>query len=74
MLVVLTTYASAGTLTEPVVEEVMKTEMAGASNSSGGILPYVSLLFLAVVVTLVASKNDASDVDNSTDIPPGVLF
>ena len=49
---VIASSASAGTLTEPVVEEIMEP----AGSSSGGII--VPLLLLGVVAALIASKDD----------------
>lgn len=53
--------ANAGTLTEPVVEEVMEPEMEAAGSSSGGIL--IPLLILAGVAALIASNGDDDDDD-----------
>lgn len=48
--------ANAGTLTEPVIEEVKEPEMATGSSSSGGVL--IPLLLLAAVAALIASNDN----------------
>lgn len=54
----LSAYAAvAGTLTEPVIEEV--AEMTEKGSSSGGIL--LPLLLLALVGAAIASKGDDDD-------------
>lgn len=49
------TSSFAGTLTEPVVEEVMEAAEGSSASSSGGIL--LPLLGLAVVAALIASDD-----------------
>ena len=56
---VIASSASAGTLTEPVVEDVMEPEMAATDSSSNGIL--VPLLLLVAVAALIASNGDDDD-------------
>ena len=62
-----TTSINAGTLTEPIVEEVMEPEMAAKGSSSGGVL--VPLLLLGVVAALIASSKDDEDgcVENRSE-------
>ncbi|GLQ35456.1 hypothetical protein GCM10007939_17390 [Amylibacter marinus] len=55
------TAAFSGTLTEPMVEEMVEDVETGGSSSSGILVP---LLIVAAVAALIASSDDDDD-DNS---------
>ncbi len=57
--------ANAGTLIDPVVEEVAEPEMAEKGSSSGGIL--LPLLLIAVAVAVISRDDSSSVSDEASD-------